>query len=185
MCDSLSGLDFKDFRDVDDFDEKLARFLDDLNEELKYWRGYEMKNGERRIRYPMAGLACLDGEEIVAISYFVVPKKLSPRWIYDKLFRPKGLEYGVVVKKAYQRRGIANQLSNLKLDILQELGYTQYWFRVDSDNIPSMQLSSNYTRKMKGEIWKKTDKQVYFTVNINRDFRKNNRTEWTLSKLKT
>jgi GNAT superfamily N-acetyltransferase len=167
--DSLRGLNFKNFKDIKNLDGKLAYFLNELDEELFHWRGYVEKNGKRSIRYPITGIACIDGDEIVAISYFVIPKKFSPRWIYDKLFRPKGLEYGVVVKKEYHRRGIANHLSDLKIELLREMGYSQYWFRVDSDNFPSLQLSNKYTSKMGGKVWKKTEEQVYFTVDINSD----------------
>ena len=169
MRDSLRDLDFKDFRDIPNFDEKLSKFLNELDEELDYWRGYEEKNGEIKIRYPIAGLACLDGEMIVAISYYIVPKKWSLRWVYDRLFRPKGLEIGVVVKKDYHRRGIANHLNHLRLDLLRELGYHKYWFRVDHANVPSTILSEKHTREMNGKIWKKTDKQVYFVVDLDKE----------------
>ena len=169
MRDSLRGLDFKDFRDIPNFEVRLSRFLNELDEELNYWRGYEGKNGEINIRYPIAGFACLDGENVVAISYYIVPKKWSLRWIYDCIFRPKGLEIGVVVKKDYHRRGIADHLNYLRLDLLRELGYHQYWFRVDYDNVPSMRLSEKHIRQMNGKIWKKTDKQVYFVVDLDKE----------------
>jgi hypothetical protein len=173
MVNSLKDLNFCYFKNIKNFNEKISKFLDDLNEELKFWRGYIEKNGKRSIRYPVTGIACLDKEDIVAIAYFVVPKKLSPRWIYDRLFRPKGLEYGIVVKKEYHRKGIANHLSNLKLDLLHQLGYDQYWFRIDIDNIPSMQLAKKYLQKVNGKIWKKTRKQVYFLVDTRKSFRNN------------
>jgi hypothetical protein len=115
MPGSLRGLDFKNFNDIPNFEEKLSKFLNMLDEELDYWRGYEDKNGEIKIRYPIAGIASLDGENIIAISYYIVPKKWSLRWIYDLIFRPKGPEIGVVVKKDYHRRGIADHLNYLRL----------------------------------------------------------------------
>ena len=166
MRDSLKGLVFSDFREISNFDKKLSNFLNELDEELCYWRGYEDKDGDIKIRYPVAGIACLDGEKIVAISYYIVPEKWRPRWIYDRLFRPKGLEYGVVVKKEYHRRGIANHLNYLRLNLLRELGHNTYWFRVDHDNIPSMRLSEKLIHQVDGKIWKKTDKQVYFMVEL-------------------
>jgi hypothetical protein len=97
MRESLRSLEFKDF------EEKLSHFLNNLDKELKFWRGYHEKNGQRSIRYPVIGYACLDGDKIVAISYYITPKILSPRWIYDRIFRPKGLEGGVVVKKSTRK----------------------------------------------------------------------------------
>jgi RimJ/RimL family protein N-acetyltransferase len=166
MRESLRGLDLQCFRNIPNFEGRLSKFLNELDEELEYWRGYEEKNGEIKIRDPIAEIACLDGENIIAISYYIVPKKWSLRWIYDRIFRSKGLEIGVVVKKDYHRRGIAEHLNYLRLDLLRELGYHQYWFRVDQDNIPSMRLSEKHIRQVNGKIWKKTDKQVYLVVDL-------------------
>ena len=169
LTDSLKGLEFKNFRDVSDFEDKLSRFLNELDEELIYWRGYEEINGQRGIRYPIRGHACLDGEKIVAINYFIVPRILSPRWIYDRIFRRRGFEIGVVVKKDYQRRGIADHMNSLRVELFRELGIEEYWFRVDKDNIASMRLSEKHTEQMRGKIWKETKDQVYFLININKD----------------
>jgi GNAT superfamily N-acetyltransferase len=159
---SSEGLKYLKFKDIPDFESKLHLFLENLDEELVYWRGYEEKDGERRVRYPIVGYACLDGEEIVAISYYIVPRKLSLRWIYDRLFRPNGLEKGVVVKKEYQRLGIAKHLDKIKLGLLRELGHTQYWFRVDLDNLPSL----SWAEKNASRVWKRTDDQVYFVFEV-------------------
>jgi RimJ/RimL family protein N-acetyltransferase len=171
VTESLKDLEFKDFREISNFEDKLSTFLSELGEELFYWRGYEKFNGCRRIMYPVMGHACLDGEKIVAINYFIVPRILSPRWLYDKVFRRRGFEVGVVVKKEYQRRGIADHMNSLRPKLLEELGVEEYWFRVDKDNVASMRLSEKHTDEMKGKIWKKTKDQVYFIINVNKDLR--------------
>lgn len=169
MAESLKGLEFKNFRDISNFEDKLSKFLNELDEELMYWRGYEEVNGRRRIRYPMMGHACLAREKIVAINYFIVPRILSPRWLYDKIFRRRGFEVGIVVKKEYQRRGIADRMNSLRVELFKKMGVEEYWFRVDKDNIASMRLSEKHTEEMRGKIWKETEDQVYFIININKD----------------
>lgn len=161
--ESLKGLNFKNFEAIPDFDMKLSEFLDRLDEELKYFRGYEEKDGQRGIRYPAVGYACLYGEKIVAISYYIVPKKFSFRWFFDLLFRPSGLESGAVVKKEYQRRGIAKHLASLKEDIIRRMGYRESWYRTDSDNVAMLRWSENEDRY---GLWKRTDKPVFFTVKL-------------------
>jgi len=165
MRDSLMELEFKNFKDIPNFDEKLQGFLDSLDDELEHWRGHEEKNGRLRVRYPMVGYACLDGDKIVAISYYIVPEKFSPRWFFDLFFRPKGFEGGAVVKKEYHRRGIASHLNSLKMGVLREMRVNHFWYRVDYDNTPSLKFAEKMGRKP----WRKTEKQVYYSVEIEED----------------
>ncbi|MBD3204851.1 GNAT family N-acetyltransferase, partial [Candidatus Bathyarchaeota archaeon] len=147
---SLEDLEFKNFEEITEFDAKLGDFLGSLDEELVHWRGYEKVNGKIRVNYPMIGYACMDNGKIIAISYYVTPRIMGPRWLYDLIFRPRGYESGVVVKKEYHRRGIASHLNQLKMGLLRERGVKQFWYRIDLDNDPSLRFAENLGRN----VWK-------------------------------
>ncbi|MBD3207169.1 hypothetical protein GF319_12620 [Candidatus Bathyarchaeota archaeon] len=165
MRESLKGFKFKNFREIPEFEDKISVFLDGLDEELVHWRGYELRAGRRALRYHTEGYACLDGDKIVAISFYIFPRKFTLKWLHDLIFRPRGPEAADVVKKDYQKRGIARHLTRLKLQILQDIGLKNYWFRTDADNIAVL----NWAEKNNRRIWKKTNKQVYFSVNLDID----------------
>lgn len=165
MRESLKDFEFKNFNEISDFEDKLAMFLDGLDEELVHWRGYEIRDGRRALRYHNEGYACLDDGKIVAISYYVFPRKFSLKWLHDLFFRPKGPEAGDVVRKDYQKRGIGRHLTYLKLQILRNMGLKNYWYRTDIDNVAVL----NWAEKNNRKVWKKTDKQVYFSINLDRD----------------
>jgi len=161
---SLRGLRFESFLEIPDFDGKLTEFLNSLDDELNTWRDYVEKNGKRSIPHIIAGYACLDGEKIIGISYFFVPKKLRIQYFINSLLArapQKAAEAGFVVKKEYQRRGIAVHLLDLKNDIARKMGYKHIIYSSDSNNIAVLKLAE----KRGDSIVKTTDKKIYFAYN--------------------
>lgn len=167
MRESLKGLEFRNFDEIPDFEEKLSEFLNRLDEELKHWRDYVEKGGKRSIPHPISGYACLDDDKIGAISYYILPKMFSKRYFIDLLFHPKGVETGVVTKKEYQRRGIAKHLRDLLIDIMRKKGIKRCWIRTDSNNIAMLK----WVEKRGDKIVKRTNKQIYFASNLDDDDR--------------
>jgi hypothetical protein len=45
------------------------------------------------------------------------------------------------------------------------MGVKHFWYRIDSDNVASIQ----WAKKLGRRIWKRTDKQVFFSVNLDED----------------
>lgn len=160
--ESLKGLEFKNVTEISDFCEKLAEFLNDLDEELETWRDYVEKNGKRSIPHRITGYACLDREKIVGIYYFSLSKKFSVRYSIQRLFLPREAQIGILVKKEYQRRGIATHLRELTRDLLRELGYKREVSSVDSDNIAGLK----YANKGGSRIEKRDDEEIHFVYNL-------------------
>ena len=168
--ESLKGLEFRNFAEIPEFDEKLTEFLNGLDEELKTWRDYVEKNGKRGIPHGITGYACLDCEKIVGISYFHVPKKLRIRYFINLLLArasPKEAAIGSVVKTEYQRRGIFGHLFDLRNELMRETGYGRVRYVTDFNNIAMLK----WGEKKKHRIVKKTDKEIYFVYNLADDER--------------
>jgi len=161
---SLKGLEFKDFSEILDFDKKLSKFLDSLDEELQTWRDHTEKNGKRRIPHAIDGYACLDDENIVGIGYFFRTKKDKVRYFINLLFGCsfKEAEWGGVVKKEYQRRGISTHLFDLCVKKMKKLGYARVKWYADSNNIRALKWSENMAHR----IVKRADKKFYFVYNL-------------------
>lgn len=163
--EGLSGLEFRNFEEIPDFDKKLTEFLNGLDEELKTWRDFAEKNGKRSIPHGItAGYACLDGDKIVGI-YYLFPlrphaKKYSFMYFPSFLFPQEEIESASVVKKEYQRRGIFKHSRNLVLDLAREMGYKGYIYSVDTSNIWSGAM------KRGDRIINRTDKKIYFVSNL-------------------
>ncbi|MFQ6053731.1 MAG: hypothetical protein ACE5OO_05850, partial [Candidatus Bathyarchaeia archaeon] len=162
MREALKGLEFRNFEDIPDFDNKLSEFLNSLDEEVKHFRGWVEEEGALRLRYPAYGYACLDGDEIVAISYYNVPRKNSIYHFIDLLLRPEGAETGAVTKKEYQRRGISSHLEKLKGELMRKKGFKHYWYRSDSDNIAMMK----WEEKKGNKPVKRTRKKLFYLINL-------------------
>ncbi len=118
MDDSSENLTFASFNDIPDISKKLSKFF------------YETQSivgsqGFRLIPRPIAGYACLDGERIVAISYYIVPKRLSLNYLMKYFFRPAKVEMGTVIMKEYRSRGVYQELIRNVDEMMRRRGYTK------------------------------------------------------------
>ena len=66
-------------------------------------------------------------------------------WIFSARM---GFEKGVVVKKEYHRRGIANHLNSLGLGMLRDMGVKHFWYRIDSDNLSSLKFAEKHGNRI-------------------------------------
>jgi RimJ/RimL family protein N-acetyltransferase len=162
--ESLKGLKFRSFQEIPDFNKKLTAFLNSLDEELETWRDYIEKRGKRSIPHRITGYACLDGEKIIAIYYFFVPKKLQIRNFINLLFvgTLKMAEAGSVVKREYQGCGIGIKLFNLTVNLAREMGYKRLIYVIDCNNIAALKLAE----KQGCRILRITNKKKYFIADL-------------------
>lgn len=116
--DSLKGLTFVNFKDIPDITKKLSIFFG----ETQLNAGSQ---GYRLIPRPIAGYACLDGDRIVAISYYIIPKKMSKNYLMKYLLRPVKVETGTVIMQEYRNRGIYRELIAKVQELMHSKGYTK------------------------------------------------------------
>jgi len=117
MTMDLMGLQFKKFDEIKDFENKLSIFLRSLEVELLTWRDYVERDDKRFIPNPIKGIACLDGDQIIGISYFGHKNRSFIEKIFWLLFSKRETVTGAVVKKEYQGRGINTHARKLKKNI--------------------------------------------------------------------
>jgi hypothetical protein len=115
MDESLKNFTFANFSDIPDINKKLSNFFN----ETQYIAGSQ---GVRLTPRPIAGYACLEGEQIVAISYYIIPKKLSLNYLM-KFFRSAKVETGTVIKQEYRGIGIYRELIRNVQELMQSRGY--------------------------------------------------------------
>ena len=162
---NINKLLLKKISEIDDFDDKLDIFLRSLNEELVTWRDYEERGGKFVIPNPIAGFAALDGDNIIAITYFGHKKRNLFEYIFWLLFSERETETGAIVKKEYQRKGINRRFRDLKIEYMKELGYKRNIIRIDKTNIAAINgLEKSKTAIKSGE----DDDAVYYFRDLTR-----------------
>ena len=117
MDDSLEGLTFANFNDIPNFNEKLSKFFNEM-------QNIAGPQGIRLIPRPISGYACQDGERVVAISYYIIPKRFSLNYLMKYFSRPAKVEMGTVIIQEYRSRGVHRELIRLVKEMIRFRGYT-------------------------------------------------------------
>jgi hypothetical protein len=118
MDDSLNRLTYANFKDIPDITKKLSIFFN----ETQINAGSQ---GFRLIPRPIAGYACLDNGRIVAISYYIIPKKRTMNYLQKFLLQPVKVETGTVIMQEYRNRGIYRELISKVQELMHSKAYTK------------------------------------------------------------
>jgi len=153
------------FRDISDFKRKVNNFLDglDLNMELRYWHDYNEVGNKRYLPDNYDGYAAIYNNEIIGISYFGYPKKWSLRWLLNFLFPVRRTEIGSVIKKEYQKMGVASSMHPYKEKLAKHLGIQEFYSKVEQINKGTIKYAKE---KLGGQIIDEDEKYVYFIFNL-------------------
>ena len=118
MDDSLEGLTFANFKDIPNIGKKLSKFFNETQR-------IAGPQGFRLIPRPMAGYACQDGERVVAISYYIIPKRFSLNYLMKYFSRPPKAEMGTVILQEYRSRGVHRELIRQVQELMRIRGYSK------------------------------------------------------------
>jgi GNAT superfamily N-acetyltransferase len=116
--DSQGSFTYANFNDIPDFREKLRVFFSEA-------QAIAGAQGYRFTPRPMVGYACIDGERIVAISFYIIPKKDSLNYLGKYLFRPPKVEMGTVIMQEYRGLGVYRELISRVQELMRKKGYVK------------------------------------------------------------
>ena len=118
MDDPLKGFTYANFNDISDLIEKLRVFFSE-SQAIAGAQGYSFTPR------PMAGYACIDGARIVAISFYIIPKKDSLNYLGKYLFRSPKVEMGTVIIHEYRGLGVYRELISRVQELMRKKGYVK------------------------------------------------------------
>lgn len=159
MNDTTENLQIMHFSEIIDFKQKLTNFLNNLEEELKYFSEVKTKDDNRYFPYPIDGFACLDEEKIVAIAVVMIPPITTLQGIHHRIFHPTKMYAHVLVKKEYQRKGIRGRLRRERNPYLIKMGITHVISVVDNSHKVALKILHNDEEVT---VFKITDQVTYF-----------------------
>jgi len=156
---NIDKLDFINFEDVEDFDDKLDRFLNSLDSELTTWQDNKKEGNRVYIPHKIKGYACIKNGEIIGINYWLVYNKSDLRYYISKLLLYHEIEGAAVVKKEYQEKGISSTLIKLKTEYAIKQGYKRI---IGGFNVANMG-ADGLSRGLNGRtIVKKTKDTIFW-----------------------
>jgi len=131
------------------------RFINDQNDETLYFWGDWTIDGEDMILRPLErfGYACLDGDNVVAIVYFL---RLGPQFGYgDRCVYPAG-----VTRKDYRGRGIGTKLYELSESLIRSLGMERISMAPRCDIKTGVTYNELSPIVFKYGTWKEVERQI-------------------------